>query len=84
MVISQRPRLSPTVYYQYETLNDFKDDIQNLHVHLRRDRKKTWYKLLYLVAEEDVAEIVPKWPPEWLTPSDAGTVTSKDVEDTTA
>lgn len=37
MVISQRLRLSSTLYAQYESIADFKEDFHNLHVHARRD-----------------------------------------------
>lgn len=64
-VISQRPRLSPTLLEKLEAYVEFKADFHNVTIRTRKDLKKTWYKLSYLVGEVDVQEIVGKWPWEW-------------------
>lgn len=53
MVMSQRPRLSLTVYAQLEAYAEFKADFHNMSIHARHDLKKMWYKLPYLVSDVD-------------------------------
>lgn len=83
MMINQRLRLSPTLYDQYEPFTDFKADFHNLYVMQGGIPRRHGTSCL-LVAEEDVVEIMGKWPLERITPSEAGAGTSKVAEDTTA
>lgn len=77
MVISQRSRLSSTLYEQLEPYAEFKANFHNVSIRMRQDPKTAWYKSPYLVGEVDVYEIVGKWLGEWLHPSDLSTGTRR-------
>lgn len=74
MAINQRPRLSPILFKQIRAFAEFKVDFHNVWIHSRRDPKKVWHKLPYLVAKIYVQEVVGGWPEEWHKPQfDVGT-----------
>jgi len=64
IVISQWPRLSPTLFEQLRAFTEFKAEFHNVYIWARRDPKQIWHKLPYLVSETDVQEIVGSWPVE--------------------
>jgi len=53
MVINQRLRLSPTIFEKLEAYVEFKVNFHSVSICVRKDPKKTWYKLSYLVSEVD-------------------------------
>lgn len=88
IVISQWPRLSPTLYEKLRAFTNFKVDFHNVSIMVWKDSKITWHELIYLVLVMDVHEIVGSWEIEWREPKnlDAGTnkgAESSDVQLTT-
>lgn len=79
-VISQRPRLFPTLFEQLRAFAEFKADFHNVSIRAWKDTKHIWHKLPYLVSETNVQEIVGSWLAEWCQPIDIGAGTSKGGE----
>jgi len=61
MVISQKPRLSPTLFTQLMAYGDVKDDFHSVSIRAWKDPQHTWHQLPYLVYETVMQEIVGYW-----------------------
>lgn len=50
-IISQRPRLSPTLFEQLRAFTESKSDLHNVSIRVRRNPNHIWHKMPYLVLE---------------------------------
>lgn len=53
-VVSQRPRLSPTLFENYRGVAGFKADFHRVYIKARKDLDEIWYPLTYLVTKLDI------------------------------
>ena len=52
------PQLSNELFSQYTGVAKFKDDMHNAFILAHTDNKHTWWKLPYMVNQEDILAIV--------------------------
>jgi len=80
MVLSQRPRLSPTLFTQLSTCKALKVDFHRVYIQVRKNLEKKWHQFPYLMSESYVQEIVGLWPTEWCALSElyVGTTTGTE------
>ena len=65
------PRLSNELFSQYTGVAKFKVNMHNVFMQARADNKHTWWKLPYMVNQEDILAVVQQWLDEWM--KDTGT-----------
>jgi len=46
----------------------FKVDMHNLYIRAQKDPKQTWVKLLFIVRNDTIYEVLTAWPLEWHAP----------------
>ena len=56
--ILKTPRLHIELFSQYTGVAKFKADMHNVFIQARVDNKHTWWKLPYMVNQEDILTIV--------------------------
>ena len=56
--ILQTPRLSNELFSQYDGVANFRADMHHIFIQARADKKHKWFKLPYVVNEEDILAVV--------------------------
>ena len=59
--IKSQPWLSPVVYDRYKGIAAFQITMRNVQIRAHKD--KSWTSLPYMVADEEVENIIMLWPP---------------------
>jgi len=67
--VRRTPRLSHELYNQYFPVAKFKADMHNVFIQARRDKKHNWWRFPFIVTEEDILEVVQRWPDAWMEES---------------
>ena len=52
--ISRKPRLSLTVYNWLQSMAEFKADMHNLYIQVRKDPTRAWVKLLFIATDNAI------------------------------
>lgn len=61
MVVKNHPRLSPSLYHQYNAVAKFKAEYHRIYVQAQMDTMKTWHPLPYLATKDDISTLIQKW-----------------------
>ena len=68
MWINRKPRLSPTVYNSLQSFVEFKANMHNIYIRVRKDPTKQWTKLPFVSTNDAIFNVLEAWPSEWHTP----------------
>lgn len=63
--IPRRLRLSLTIYNCLQSTTEFKADMHNLYIRVRKDPKQTWVKLPFITTDDAIYEVMAAWSLEW-------------------
>ena len=64
--IAKTPRLTNELFSQYDGAANFRADMHHIFIQACADKKHQWFKLPYVVNEEDIRAFIQQWPTEWL------------------
>lgn len=63
--IARRLQMSPIVYNDLQSTVEFKVDMHNLYIWVRKDPKRTWFKLPFIATYDAIFEVLAAWPLKW-------------------
>lgn len=67
MWIKKRPHLSPTVYDNLWSFTDFKADMHNVYIKVRKYPTQIWTKLPFIMIDDAIYVVLNSWQPKWCT-----------------
>lgn len=79
MAINQQSQLSPTVYEQLLEYAEFKAYFHHMYIRAQKDPEQKWFDLPYLAIDDEIQELIQRWPIDWHSPFDLDAGTSKGV-----
>lgn len=68
MPINRRPHLFPMVHNSVHNFADFKVDMHNIYIRVRKDPVQNWTKLPFIAIEDTIFMVLDTWPPRWHAP----------------
>ena len=68
MGINHKPVLSPTVYNSLQSFSEFKVDMHNIYIKVRKDPTKQWVKLPFVATDDVIFNVREAWLLEWRAP----------------
>ena len=67
--INRRPCLSLTVYNTLQSVAEFKADMHNVYIQVRKDLAWAWEKLPFITTDHEIFEVMASWYLEWHAPN---------------
>lgn len=69
--IDRRPRMSPTIYNNFQSMTEFKADMHHLYIYARKDLEQSWVTLSFLAIDDAIYAVLAAWHLEWRAPDKA-------------
>ena len=67
MWINKRQHMSRTVHNSLQSFANFKVDMHNIYIRVRKDLAQKWKNLPFIAIDDAIFTVLETWPPEWCT-----------------